>query len=40
MEVDPAMSPKSAYKGTTYYFCSDGHKQAFDRAPDKFLEAS
>ena len=40
MDVDPANSPKSVYKGKNYYFCSDDHKQQFDRSPDKFIEAS
>jgi putative intracellular protease/amidase/YHS domain-containing protein len=40
MDVDPANSPKSVYKGKNYYFCSDGHKQQFDRGPDKYIEAS
>ena len=37
MEVDSASSPKSVYKGKTYYFCMDDHKQAFDASPDKYL---
>ena len=40
MEVDPSSSPKSTYKGKTYYFCMDSHKQAFDSTPDRYLEAS
>ena len=40
MDVDPANSPKSVCKGKNYYFCSDGHKQQFDRSPDKYIEAS
>src|SRR5437763_5023376 len=36
MDVDPKTSPKSVYKGTTYYFCSDDEKKMFDAAPDKF----
>ena len=40
MEVDPAGAPKSAYKGKTYYFCMDSHKQAFDTTPDRYLAAS
>ena len=27
------------YKGTTYYFCSTGCKEAFAKEPDKFLKA-
>jgi transcriptional regulator GlxA family with amidase domain/YHS domain-containing protein len=40
MDVDPANSPKSAYKEQTYYFCSKDHKAQFDAAPAKFLEAA
>ena len=39
MDVDPKIAPKSVYKGTTYYFCSDDDKKTFDAAPDKFVEA-
>jgi putative intracellular protease/amidase/YHS domain-containing protein len=39
MDVDPKTSPKSVYKGTTYYFCSDDDKKTFDAAPDKFVTA-
>jgi putative intracellular protease/amidase/YHS domain-containing protein len=38
LDVDPATAPKSAFKGKTYYFCSGGHKEAFDAAPEKWLE--
>ena len=37
MDVDKANSPKSVYKGKTYYFCTDAHKQTFDAAPEKWL---
>jgi transcriptional regulator GlxA family with amidase domain/YHS domain-containing protein len=37
MEADPKTSPKSTYKGKTYYFCSPDHKQQFDTAPEKWL---
>jgi YHS domain-containing protein/putative intracellular protease/amidase len=40
MDVDVATAPKSAYKGTTYYFCSDDDKKTFDAAPDKFATAT
>ena len=40
MDVDPANSPKSVYKGKTYYFCMDDHKQLFDKSPDKYIEAN
>ena len=39
MDVDTKTSPKSVYKGTTYYFCSDDDKKTFDAAPEKFVEA-
>ena len=34
------MSPKSVYKGKTYYFCMTDHKQAFDASPEKYLNAT
>ena len=37
MAVDPATAPKSVFKGTTYYFCSDNDKKEFDATPDKFV---
>src|SRR6202048_2804097 len=40
MDVDPKIAPKSAYKGTTYYFCSDDDKKTFDAAPEKFVNAT
>jgi len=40
MEVDSAGAPKSVYKGKTYYFCMQDHKQAFDASPDKYLDAT
>jgi transcriptional regulator GlxA family with amidase domain len=40
MDVSAATSPKSVYKGKTYYFCMDSHKKLFDASPDKYLEAS
>jgi putative intracellular protease/amidase/YHS domain-containing protein len=39
MPVDPASAPKSVYKGKTYYFMSEQHKQQFDADPDTFLGA-
>jgi putative intracellular protease/amidase/YHS domain-containing protein len=39
MDVDSATAPKSDFKGTTYYFCSDDCKKTFDAAPDKILAA-
>lgn len=40
MDIDAANSPKSIYKGKTYYFCSTDHKQLFDKSPDKYIEAN
>src|SRR5436190_8905988 len=40
MDVDPKTAPKSVFKGTTYYFCSDDDKKTFDSAPDKFVSAN
>jgi len=40
MEVDPKLAPKSDYRGETYYFCSDEHKELFEKAPDKFANAA
>jgi YHS domain-containing protein/putative intracellular protease/amidase len=39
MDVDPKFALTSVYKGKTYYFCSQEHKQQFDSAPAKFIEA-
>lgn len=38
MNVDPKDAPTSTYKGKHYYFCTPGHKQRFDGAPQLFLE--
>jgi YHS domain-containing protein len=37
MDVDPTSAPKSVFKGTTYYFCSEDDKKTFDATPDKFV---
>jgi putative intracellular protease/amidase/YHS domain-containing protein len=37
MDVDPATSPKSVFKGKTYYFCNTDHKALFDQAPEKWV---
>ncbi len=37
MDVDHAV--RAEYKGKTYYFCSQGHKELFEKAPDKFAAA-
>lgn len=39
MEVDPATAPTSVFRGKTYYFCMAGHKELFDKAPEKFVES-
>ncbi len=33
-----AVFPKSTYKGTIYYFCSEGCKREFEKKPDYYLE--
>ena len=30
---------KSAYKGKTYYFCIQNHKEQFDAAPERAIAA-
>lgn len=37
MDVDAASAPHSSYRGHTYYFCMPGHKELFDRFPDRFV---
>lgn len=39
MDIDPKIAPKSTFKETTYFFCSDDDKKTFDAAPDKFVRA-
>jgi YHS domain-containing protein len=39
MDVDPKIAPKSVFKSTTYYFCSEDDKKTFDAAPEKFITA-
>jgi len=39
MDVDPKTSPKSVFKGATYYFCSDDDKKTFETDPAKFVAA-
>src|SRR5262249_416055 len=39
MDVDPKSAPKSVFKDTTYYFCSEDDKKTFDVAPEKFISA-
>jgi YHS domain-containing protein len=41
MDVDPqSAAGKSEYQGQTYYFCSPGCKQAFDKEPEKYLKSA
>ena len=41
MQVDPASAAgQSDYQGETYYFCSKGCKERFDRDPSSFVTAS
>lgn len=40
MPVDAKAALNSSYHGHTYYFCSQGHKDTFDQAPEKSLEMS
>jgi putative intracellular protease/amidase/YHS domain-containing protein len=37
MDVDSKVAPKSVFRGTTYYFCSESDKKTFDAAPEKFI---
>ena len=38
MEVTPETAAgKSEYKGKTYYFCSSGDKETFDRNPERYV---
>lgn len=40
MEVDEATAAaRSEFRGRPYYFCAPGCKRAFDREPEKFLDA-
>ncbi|MFQ5882837.1 MAG: YHS domain-containing protein [Candidatus Methylomirabilales bacterium] len=39
MEVDETKAAAtSVYQGTTYYFCAQGCKVTFDKAPEKYVE--
>jgi transcriptional regulator GlxA family with amidase domain/YHS domain-containing protein len=37
MDADPDL--KAVYKGKTYHFCSQDHKELFEKAPEKFADA-
>lgn len=39
MDVEKGTSPTTVYKGKTYYFCMDDHRQLFLKSPDKYLNA-
>ena len=39
MDVDPATAVNSTYKGKTYYFCMQSHRDLFDKTPDLYLAA-
>ena len=40
MDVDPkSAAGKSEYQGQTYYFCSNGCKKAFEKEPQKYVNA-
>ena len=40
MDINPnTAAGKSDYQGQTYYFCSTGCKKAFDRNPEKYVDA-
>ena len=40
MDVEPTSAAgKSEYQGQTYYFCSPGCKQAFDKEPEKYVKS-
>jgi Cu+-exporting ATPase len=39
MNVDEKkVAATSVYKGTTYFFCSKGCKDKFDKEPEKFVK--
>lgn len=41
MMLDPAeAAATSTYQGSTYYFCSNGDKEQFDRNPQRYLGAA
>ena len=38
MQVDPkTAAAKSEFKGTTYYFCAQSCKVAFDKDPERYI---
>lgn len=39
MTVDDATAPSLVHEGTTYYFCSDACRRAFQKRPERFAPA-
>lgn len=40
MQVDPKNAAgTSEYQGNTYFFCSSGCKQAFDKEPERYVNS-
>jgi len=37
LKVDPATAPKTALGGQTHYFCSEQHRELFQKNPTKYL---
>jgi YHS domain-containing protein len=41
MDVDERTAAATAvYQGTTYYFCAPGCKKAFEKEPEKYVQAA
>jgi Cu+-exporting ATPase len=41
LTVDPATATQRAeYRGQTYYFCSPGCRAAFEKEPERYLQAA
>jgi len=38
MEVETETSPKTEYKGKTYYFCCSTCKEVFKKEPEKYVK--
>jgi YHS domain-containing protein len=37
LKVDPNTSPQAVHQGKTHYFCSEQHRQLFQKNPSKYL---
>lgn len=37
LKVDPTTAPSAGYQGQTYHFCSDQHRQLFQKDAAKYL---